>query len=86
MSRHNQVIAVRVFDVLERELPPSDRYTVSDGQSRWQFHAGNQRLRGAYRSRFDEHEANFRQLCAQAAIRYTSMATDESVSTTGGWL
>ena len=86
MSRHNQVIAVRVFDPLERDLPPSDRYTVSDGLSRWQFHAGNVRLRGAYRTRFEAHETQFKQLCGQGAIRYTAIATNEPVTSAGGWL
>ncbi len=85
MSRHNQVIAVRVFDPLERDLPPSDRYTVSDGLSRWQFHAGNQRLRSAYHSRFEAHEAEFKQLCGQVAIRYKAIATNEPVNI-AGWL
>ncbi|MCZ6856109.1 MAG: hypothetical protein O7G86_19505, partial [Gammaproteobacteria bacterium] len=83
---HNQVIAVRVFDPLEHDLPPSDRYTVSNGSARWQFHAGNQSLRNAYRSRFEAHEAQFEQLCGQAAIRYTAMATNEPVNISGGWL
>ena len=86
MSRHNQVIAVRVFDPLERDLPPSDRYTVSDGLSRWQFHAGNQRLRSVYHSRFEAHEAEFKQLCGQVAIRYKAIATNEPVNIAGGGL
>ncbi len=86
MSRHNQVIAVRVFDPLERDLPPSDRYTVSDGLSRWQFHAGNQHLRSTYHSRFEAHEAELKQLCGQVAIRYKAMATNEPVNIAGGWL
>ena len=33
LSRHNEVVAIRVFDPLEEELPPADSYTVTDGTS-----------------------------------------------------
>jgi uncharacterized protein (DUF58 family) len=81
LSRHNQVAVVRVFDALERELPPADRYTVSDGEGRWQFHSGDSRLRADYESRFEALDADMQQLCASHAIRYHSRSTVEPTST-----
>lgn len=78
LARHNEVITVRVYDPLERDLPPAARYTVSDGASRWQFDAGNSRLRSAYRRRFEADDAEFNRLCRQSAIRSRAVATTDA--------
>jgi uncharacterized protein (DUF58 family) len=49
LARHNELVAIRVFDPLERELPPADRYTVTDGAHRWQFDAGDRACASATR-------------------------------------
>jgi uncharacterized protein (DUF58 family) len=86
LSRHNEVIAVRVFDPLERELPPADRYTVTDGRSRWQFDAGSQRLRARYAARFDAHRDDFETLCRDTAVQAGSLSTEDDVQRAAGWL
>jgi uncharacterized protein (DUF58 family) len=86
LARHNEVIAVRVYDPLERVLPPADRYTVTDGRSRWQFDAGSQRLRTHYEQRFIRHQADFENLCRECAVQPGLLATDEQVQQSVGWL
>jgi len=85
LSRHNEVIAVRVYDPLEQELPPADRYTVTDGGARWQFHAGNRALRQHYHDRFERHEAEFKSICDRTRVRYRPLATDEPVGHPARW-
>ena len=86
LSRHNEVVAVRVYDPLERQLPRADRHTVADGHSRWQFDAGNQRLRAKYEQRFNRHQADFETLCRDCAVQSGLLATDENVHQAVGWL
>jgi uncharacterized protein (DUF58 family) len=86
LARNNEVIAVRVFDPLERELPPADLYSITDGTERWQFDAGNAELRDRYRARFAAHEADFAELCAQTGVRSGALPTDTPIRTAVGWL
>lgn len=85
LGRHNEVIALRIYDPLERELPPSDSYTVTDGVDRWQFHAGNSRLRSQYRQRFDDHQSQFQRVCEQTMAAYQFVPTNESLALNRGW-
>jgi uncharacterized protein (DUF58 family) len=86
LAQHNEVIAIRVYDPLERELPPADLYAITDGTARWQFDAGDQRLRERYRERFAAHEADFATLCAQTGVRFGLLPTDAPVRTAVGAL
>jgi uncharacterized protein (DUF58 family) len=86
LARHNEVVAIRVYDPLERELPPADRYTVTDGRARWQFDAGNRRLRQLYRQRFEDAEAAFESVCRNSRVATASLSTDDNVQQAAGWL
>lgn len=85
LGRHNEVIALRIFDPLERELPPADSYTVTDGAERWQFHAGNSHLRTQYRQRFDDHQERFVKVCEQTMASYQFVPTNEALAMNRGW-
>jgi uncharacterized protein (DUF58 family) len=85
LARHNEVIAIRVYDPLEQELPPADRYTVTDGLARWQFHAGNRQLRAHYHDRFVAHEAEFKATCQRSRVRYRPLPTNEPVGHSARW-
>lgn len=85
LARHNEVIAVRVYDPLEQELPPADRYTVTDGETRWQFHSGNRHLRQRYHDRFCAHEAEFKSICQGSRVRYRPLPTNEPVGHLAWW-
>lgn len=84
LSRHNEVIAVRIFDPLERELPPADSYTVTDGETRLQFHAGNPRLRLRYSERFESHDELLKRMCEQTLVAYRSFPTNLPLSALPG--
>ena len=85
LARHNQLTVIRLSDPLERELPPAERYTVTDGAARWQFHTGNTRLRRRYAERYERREAELASFCAAHMIRYLSYATDDPAAP-GDWL
>lgn len=85
LARHNQLTVLRIADPLERELPPADRYTVTDGTARWQFHSGNANLRRRYADRYEERNAALASFCAAYMIRYLSCATDDPVPAGDWW-
>ena len=85
LARHNEVIAVRIFDPLERQLPPADSYSVTDGENRWQFHAGNPRLRAHYEARFETQDQHLKQVCQQTLVDFRSLPTNEPLSRIPGW-
>ncbi len=86
LARHNEVVAIRVFDPLERELPPADQYTVTDGRERWQFDAGDERLRARYRARYEHDVEAFETLCRNHQVAAGALATDDDVQRAVGWL
>lgn len=86
LARHNEVVAIRVYDPLEREMPPADRYTVTDGRERWQFDAGDRRLRERYRQRFDASRAAFETLCRNSKVSTAALSTHDRVQQAVGWL
>ncbi len=85
LSRHNEVVAIRIFDPLERELPPADRYTVSDGLARLQFDAGDPRLRKRYEQRFLNHQEQLARLCRESMVDLQAVATNEPLGRLPGW-
>jgi uncharacterized protein (DUF58 family) len=86
LARHNEVVAIRVYDALEQELPPADQYTVTDGRQRWQFDAGDRRLRERYRRRYEHQLEQFQALCRNSRVAAASLATTDDVQRTVGWL
>jgi len=77
LVRHNEVVVVQVYDPLERDLPPSEQYSVTDGVARVQFHTGDRRLRDQYHQRFAEHERALQELCIATSARYRTQSTDD---------
>lgn len=86
LSQRNEVIALKIYDPLEAELPPADSYTVAHGNDRWQFHTGNAKLRSHYHEQFEEQEAKFKSVCDQTAVGYRFIPTHQPLSMVPGWL
>ena len=77
LARHNELTLVRVADPLERALPRAERYSITDGSERWQFHSGNRRLRNAYADQFERRDQALMSLCAHHAARFIAVMTDD---------
>ncbi len=77
LSRHNDVQAIFIFDPLEAQLPPANRYRVTDQAQTLQFHSGNPKLRAQYQRRFRERGEELDKLCRDTHIRSQTIATDE---------
>jgi uncharacterized protein (DUF58 family) len=86
LAQHNEVVAVRVYDPLEAELPPADRYAITDGHDRWEFDAGDPRLRSRYHDRFEAQAQAFAELCSSTGVHCGTLPTAAGAAAGPGWL
>lgn len=77
LSRHNEVQGYFIFDPLEGELPPANRYQVEDANKRLQFHSGNKALRHDYRQRFANQLLTLETLSRETRIAHHRVATTQ---------
>jgi len=75
LSRHNDVHIMFVFDELETQLPPANRYRVTDARQTLQFHSGNHKLREEYAERFMQRRKNLETLCRDVKISSSFITT-----------
>lgn len=80
LARHNDVLAVHIYDRFEQELPPPGNYPVTDGQRQFSLRTQHSALRERYRQQFTQHRNQLKQLFQQRGLRLLSLATDESVT------
>lgn len=77
IARHCEIIALFIYDELERELPPPALYTVTDGSARMTLDSGDSRVRERHRATFTQHLEHTRQLLRALAIPLLEISTDE---------
>ncbi len=77
LAHHNDVVLIFIHDPLEKALPPSGNYRLSNGQRTITIDTGNRTLRKAHAERFHSHEAQLSQLCRRAGIHMLSCTTDQ---------
>ena len=63
LTRHQQIIAFKITDPLDAELPPSGRYAISDGAGQVSIDTSKNTIRERYRQEFaTQHELIVEQL------------------------
>lgn len=77
VARHNDVVLVHIVDPLEYELPPAGRYTLLGGAREIRIDTGDERLRAAYRERFERHRDYLKSLCLRHRMYYLSCGTGD---------
>jgi uncharacterized protein (DUF58 family) len=78
LARHNSVVLIHVSDVLEQELPPPDRYTVTDGVERSALATSDARAREQYHAAFSAHVRTIEDACAATRSQFISLSTHEA--------
>lgn len=77
-ARHD-VMALHVSDPLESELPPPDRYTVTNGLSRIQIKT-DARNRQAYRAAYDDHMAAIQETLTRMGAEFLTLSTSQPIA------
>jgi uncharacterized protein (DUF58 family) len=87
IARHNSVALIHISDPLEQELPPPDRYTVTDGVIRSVLSTSDTRVRQKYRDDFLAHARTLEAVCHATRSQFIRLSTDEAtVARLGGHL
>ncbi len=78
-GRHNDLQVIHVYDEIERTLPPSNMYAVTNGAQFVEFHSGRRKLRDEYTVRFGNRLDNLRSMCLKHNVMFTSFSTDDDL-------
>ena len=76
LAQHNEVLAIRIFDPLEAELPPPDHYAFSDGRHIRSLWTSDTAVRQRYHSEFQTRSEHLATLCRDHGIRWLSISTE----------
>ncbi len=77
LSRHNDITAFKVFDPMEKELPPTGTYSFSDGSNRFRLFTGSKNLRNDFQKRFSERHESLKGDLARMGIPLVPVSTVE---------
>jgi uncharacterized protein (DUF58 family) len=80
LARHNSVVMVQISDPLERELPPPDRYTVTDGRTRNVLMTGDSAARMRYRDTFAALTRTLESACLVTRSQFLTLSTNEAAA------
>lgn len=70
LKRHNHVVALQVFDSLERHMPPPGMYAVTDGANQGILDTQSTQSQQAYREAVDVFQQGIEQTFKQLAIAH----------------
>lgn len=82
LARHNEVLAIRIFDPLEAELPPPAQYAFSDGRRIQTLWTSDSAMRQRYQQEFQARTEYLTRLCRDHGIRWLSIGTDQDAGMT----
>jgi len=77
LAQHNEVMAIRIHDALEAELPPPDQYAFSDGSHTHTLWTTDATLRARYQREFMTRSDYLAAFCRSHRIHWLSMSTDQ---------
>lgn len=77
VARHNEVLAVQLFDPFERDLPPPGRYRVVSRDDEIAIDTVADAARRDYRQAFETRVHDFEAFCQRYGIHVMSMATTD---------
>ena len=77
LARHNEVLAIRIVDPLEVELPPPAHYAFSDGRNIRSLWTSDLALRVHYHNEFQARSQHLATLCRDHGIRWLSISTEQ---------
>jgi len=77
LARHSDLVAVFLYDVLERELPPAGHYRIQIAEDAVTVDTGHDQTRDTYRQSFDERYEHMRDLASRLGIFMLDCATTD---------
>jgi len=78
LSRHTEITAIHCSDPLEKDLPVSGRYRVTDGRQNADLFTGDNLLRRTFRDRFTSHLEKLHSDYGELGIPVLELSTAEA--------
>lgn len=78
-SQHNLIRIYFTFDPLERELPPANQYSVSNGSETLNFNSGNETVRTDYLQMFNQSYSKLENDCLNHNIPFYAVSTTDNL-------
>ena len=81
LSRHNDVVMIHTYDPLERRLPQSGFYRVTDGSDSVDLDTSSASAREQYGDRYDRHLQSLQDMCNELGLFLIDIATNADLLT-----
>jgi uncharacterized protein (DUF58 family) len=75
LAKRSDVMALHVYDPLERQLPHAGQLAVSDGQQRMTLNVAA--IAQSFEAAFDQHQTELRQSCATSGVQYVQAPVNQ---------
>lgn len=79
ISQHNQVMGLFVYDQLEKQLPASGWYSITNHQERARLFSGDKKLQSSYQQQFTDHAQHLKSDFERCGIALLEIATNEEL-------
>ncbi|MHA7840244.1 MAG: DUF58 domain-containing protein [Gammaproteobacteria bacterium] len=77
ISRHHRIMPFFIYDDVEKNPPPPQRYPISNGIDTLTMDTRSQHFRKAYYDRFQTHRQTLQQQCHRAHLKLCELATHQ---------
>lgn len=79
LAQHNDIVGIHVSDLLERQLPRPDLYTITNGEQRVRINAANRRFRTKHQQEFAARLGHLRTELGKLRAPLLELVTNEPV-------
>jgi uncharacterized protein (DUF58 family) len=80
LGAHHEVVAIFIYDQVEKIAPPPGSYPITDGQSHGILQTHSSEVVQGYERAFNTRYEEVRRLCRSRGIGFVSMATHEDIA------
>ncbi len=78
ISRHNDVILIKITDPIETELPASGNYRLTDGIKELQLQSSSKKIKQRYKQQHEIKSQAFEKFCRQNRIHLITISTSDN--------
>ncbi|WP_144393395.1 DUF58 domain-containing protein [Pleionea sediminis] len=79
LSQHNEISLLQLSDPLEKDLPPSGNYTITNGKQRVAFNTQSRSFRKNFHEQFEQRASYLKNLSMKNRMRWSLVNTEDSL-------
>lgn len=79
LSQHNEISLLQITDPLEKDLPPSGQYTITNGKQRVAFNTQSRSFRQRFHKQFERRADYLNDLSLKHRLRWHMISTEQSL-------